>query len=276
MAGALQYGWLWNDSCLVIEGQTALPTKEFRMSSSAADPIPSTLAPPVPADAAVHAPVLAPQQLDAISQRRYSTKKFDPTRTIAAPQWAALEQALLYSASSSGLQPWRFLVLSDRTLREQLVPLSFGQRQIADSSHLVVFLARTDYTTADIERWISRLGEVRALPADQLQVQRQRLTDNLVNKPRPGFNAREAARHQIYIALGQFLTSAALLGIDTCPHGGFDPSAYDRVLGLEGTGYHSVVLASVGYRAANDVNATAPKVRFPIDQVIEHRHTLSA
>jgi nitroreductase len=236
----------------------------------------SSLSPPIPSDAALLAPILTPEQLVAVSQRRYATKKLDPSRTIPATQWAALEQALLYAASSSGLQPWRFLVLSDRTLREQLIPHSFGQRQIADSSHLVVFLARTDYAANDVERWIQRLSEVRGLPADQLQSQHQRLTDNLLHKPRPGFNAREAARSQVYIALGQFLTAAALLGIDTCAHGGFDPVAYDRLLGLADSGYHSVVLATAGYHAAADANAHAPKVRFPIDQVIQHRHTLGA
>ena len=225
---------------------------------------------PIPAQAASHSPVLTPDQLIAVSQRRYSTKKFDPTRTIPAQHWAALEQVLLYSASSSGLQPWRFLVLSDRKLREALVPLSFGQRQVADSSHLVVFLARTELNANDIERWPKRLTDVRGTPADQIETQRQRLTTNLVTAPRPGFNAGESARYQVYIALGQFISAAALLGIDTCPHGGFDPVAYDRVLGLADSGYRSVVLATAGYHAETDANANSPKVRFPLAEVVQH------
>ena len=165
-------------------------------------------------------------------------------------------------------------MLTDRPLRENLVAHSFGQRTIADASHLVVFLARTTLDATDIERWLARVAEVRATPADQIATQRQRLTANLVTSPRPGFNAIESTRYQVHIALGQFLTAAALLGIDTCAHGGFDPAAYDRLLGLEGTGYRSVVLASAGYHAAADANALAAKVRFPLGEVIEHRHFL--
>jgi nitroreductase len=238
-------------------------------------PVNASAAAPIPSLVADRSPVLEPDQLIAISQRRYATKKYDPTRLIPAAQWAALEQALLYSASSSGLQPWRFLVIADRAVREQLVPHSFGQRQIADASHLVVFLARTTLDSSDIERWLSRVSEVRGTPADQIEVQRQRLTANLVTSPRPGFHAIESSRYQVHIALGQFLTSATLLGIDTCAHGGFYPSAYDRLLGLAGGRYRSVVLATAGYHAAHDVNAHAAKVRFPLDEVVQHRDSLA-
>ena len=85
----------------------------------------------------------------------------------------------------------------------------------------------------------------------------------------------ESARYQVHIALGQFLTSAILLGIDTCAHGGFDPAAYDRLLGLDGGRYRSVVLATAGYHAANDANAHAAKVRFPLEEVVQHRASLA-
>ena len=238
-------------------------------------PSPVSAAAPVPRLVADQVPVLEPDQLIALSQRRYATKKYDPARTIPASHWAALEQALLYSASSSGLQPWRFLVITDRAVREQLVPHSFGQRQIAVASHLVVFLARTSLDSTDIDRWLARVGEVRGTPADQIEAQRQRLTANLVTTPRPGFHAVESARYQVHIALGQFLTSAILLGIDTCAHGGFDPAAYDRLLGLDGGRYRSVVLATAGYHAANDANAHAAKVRFPLEEVVQHRASLA-
>jgi nitroreductase len=76
--------------------------------------------------------------------------------------------------------------------------------------------------------------------------------------------------HQIYIALGQFMASAALLGVDTCPMEGIEPGQYDEVLGLVGTGYATVVACAAGYRATDDKYATLPKVRFSVADVVEH------
>src|SRR6266516_2663991 len=78
------------------------------------------------------------------------------------------------------------------------------------------------------------------------------------------------ARNQAYIALGNLLTSAALLGIDACPMEGFDRAQYDETLGLNAQGFASAVIATLGYRAASDQYATAPKVRFPKEQVFAH------
>jgi nitroreductase len=225
-------------------------------------------APIIPAVIAAEAPVLTPAQVVAIAGRRYATKKFDPQRRIGADQWAALEQALVLSASSSGLQPWRFIVITDPALRQQLFPLARNQRQVLDASHVVVFAARSGLAAEDIDRFIARQAEVRGTPADALATQRARLVQNFVTQPRPGFDPFEWARRQTFIALGQFLTSAALLGIDTCPMEGFDPPAVDQLLGLPSHGYRSVALAPAGYRAADDANALAAKVRFRVNDVV--------
>jgi nitroreductase len=78
------------------------------------------------------------------------------------------------------------------------------------------------------------------------------------------------ATKQVYIALGQFMAAAALLGVDACPMEGIDPAAYDEILGLKGSGFATVVSCSVGYRAADDKHAAAPKVRFPVADVLTH------
>lgn len=228
-------------------------------------------APIIPSQAAAFAPVLSPDELIAAQSRRYSTKKFDPSKDIPGEHWHALEQALLLSPSSNGFQPWRFVVIADRDRREKLVAHSRGQRQVADASHLVVFQARTEVALTDIDRWVSRIGAVRGTPAEALEAQRQRLIGNWIDSPRPGFDGGEFSRNQVFIALGNFLAAAALLGIDTCPMGGFDHEAYDREPDIAGAGYRSLVLAAVGYRSQEDLNALAPKVRFPIDEVIR-RH----
>ncbi len=225
-------------------------------------------APIIPAKAAAFAPLLSPAELIAAQSRRYSAKKFDSARIIPEDQWYALEQALLLSPSSNGFQPWRFIIITDRERREKLVAHSFGQRQVADASHLVVFQARTEVAFGDIDRWVNRVGEVKGTPPEALETQRKRLVGAWIDSPRPGFDGGEFSRNQVFIALGNFLAAAALLGIDTCALGGFDADAYDLEPGIAGTGYRSVVLAAAGYRSQEDRNALAPKVRFPIDEVI--------
>jgi nitroreductase len=92
---------------------------------------------------------------------RYATKQFDPSRKISPGDWAALKNALILSPSSYGLQPWRFVVISDQKMREKLFPSTWKQRQVLDCSHFVVFAVRTAMTEADIDRHIARTAEVR-------------------------------------------------------------------------------------------------------------------
>jgi nitroreductase len=73
---------------------------------------------------------------------------------------------------------------------------------------------------------------------------------------------------QVYIALGQFMAAAAVIGIDTCPMEGIEPAKYDEILGLAGTGYATVVGCAAGYRATDDKYATTPKVRFRTEDVV--------
>jgi len=198
---------------------------------------------------------------------RYATKGFDPAAKIDPSTWAALEHALVLSPSSFGLQPWRFLVVSDPAKREALVPLSWGQRQVADASHLVVFAVKHPLTAEDVHSHIQRTAEVRGVPAEIL-LGFEKVVAGFLDKPPYPLDIREWSTRQVYLALGTFMTSAALLGIDTCPMEGIDPAGFDRVLGLEGTGYFTAVACPAGHRLATDKYATAPKVRFPAESVI--------
>lgn len=198
---------------------------------------------------------------------RYAAKKFDPTRKIDDATWAALEEALVLSPSSFGLQPWKFLVIKDPTVRESLVPLSWGQRQVADASHLVVFTVKHPLDTADVRRHIERTAEVQGIAPDVL-AGFEKVVNDFLGQP---FDIRSWATRQVYIALGNFLTAAALLGIDTCPMEGLDPAAYDKALGLEGSGYYTVAACPAGFRAADDHSAARAKVRFKPEHIIEHR-----
>jgi nitroreductase len=212
-------------------------------------------------------PILTPDQLVAVQHRRYATKRYDDTRKIPADQWRALEEALLYSASSTGLQPWKFVVVTNPEVREKLLPKSWNQRIIVTASHLVVLAAREELGEEDVRRHVANFVKIRNLSPDEAAQLLERQSGIL---KRPGLDAFRYASYQVYIALGNLLTSATLLGLDSTAIGGFEPDAYDEILGLKGTGYKSVVVAAVGYHAADDSNATLAKVRFPIEQVIQH------
>ncbi len=211
---------------------------------------------------------LSQQSLIEALNWRYATKAYDTTKKITADLWSTLEQSLLLTPSSYGLQPYKFLVVKNAAKRTELRPHSWNQPQITDASHLVVFAARTLLTEEHVNEFIRLTSEVRGVPADSLAVYRDSMIGDLVKGPRSKILPHWAAR-QAYIALGELLTSAALLGIDATPMEGFDPAAYDQVLGLEGSGYSAVVVAALGYRSAVDKYASAPKVRFPAEQLIE-------
>lgn len=196
---------------------------------------------------------------------RYATKKFDPLKKISAADWRALEETLVLAPSSFGLQPWRFIVVSNPAVREKLVPVSWNQRQVADASHLVVFAIKRGLGAADVERYMKRMAEVRNVPVESLDGFKNVLLGFLAN---PGLDANAWAARQAYIALGQFMAGAALLGIDACPMEGLEPARYDEILGLDKEGYATVAACPAGYRAADDKYAALPKVRFPADQVI--------
>jgi nitroreductase len=198
---------------------------------------------------------------------RYATKVFDPAKKIPAETWAALEESLILTPSSYGLQPWKFLIVQEAELREQLVAHSWRQRQVADCSHLVVMAVKKAYSLDDLDAFITRMAEVRGGTAEALAGFRKMVAGTQAQ----GYMTKEWAKMQAYIALGQFMTSCALLGIDTCPMEGFVPAKYDELLGLEAQGLTTAVLCPAGYRHADDRYASLPKVRFTNADVIEHR-----
>jgi nitroreductase len=200
---------------------------------------------------------------------RYATKQFEPARKISDADWAALETALQLTPSSGGLQPWQFIVVTDPAVRAKLKPASHGQAQITDASHLVVFAAKTNFSEADVDAHLQNVSRIQGVPLAALAPFRGMLVGGIVQSMDEA--ARNAwARNQAYIALGNFLTSAALLGIDACPMEGFDRAQYDAILGLKAKGLASAVIAAAGYRAAADKYAVAPKTRFPKEKIFTH------
>lgn len=212
-------------------------------------------------------PATTPAHLLSALEWRYATKLFD-TKKLPAATWEILEKSLQLAPSSFGLQPWKFLVIESPEVREKLRPVSWNQSQITDASHLVVFAGRTEMTEQDVDVFFNQLVADRQVEASKLEPYRQMMIGGVVQ----GKNAsaqKEWAARQVYIALGQLMATAAVIGVDTCALEGIDPAAYDQILGLKDTGYQTIVACAVGYRSANDKYAQMKKVRFPISKVIK-------
>lgn len=204
--------------------------------------------------------------LDALNWR-YATKKFDPAKKIADDVWRALEQALVLTPSSIGLQPWKFFVVTAPEMKARLQAVSYRQAQIADCSHLVAIAVRRGIDAEHVDRHIARMVEVTGTTVEALAKFRAMTMKNL-DRARAAGTLDAWQEHQVFIALGQFIASAALLGVDTCPMEGIEPDKYDEILGLSGTNYATAVACAAGYRLPDDKYATMKKVRFKTEDVV--------
>ncbi len=210
---------------------------------------------------------IPPQQLVDALNWRYATKKFDPARKIPPDAWHALEQSLVLASSSIGLQPWKFFVVTDPGMKGQLQAASFRQAQVGECSHFVVFCVRREIDADHVERHIARMVEVTGAAPESLAKFRAMTLGNL-DRARTAGTLDTWQEHQIYIALGKFMASAAVLAIDTCPMEGIEPKKYDELLGLTGTKFATVVGCAAGFRLPDDKYASMKKVRFKPEDVI--------
>ncbi len=210
---------------------------------------------------------IPPNQLLEALNWRYATKKFDPAKKIPDDVWHALEQSLVLSPSSIGLQPWKFFVVTDPAVKLQLQGASYRQAQIVDCSHVVAIAVRRGIDADHVDRHIARMAEVTGATIEGLAKFRAMTMRNL-DKARAAGTLDAWQEHQVYIALGVLLASAAVLGIDTCPMEGIEAEKYDEILGLAGSDYATAVACTAGYRLADDKYASARKVRFKTDDVV--------
>lgn len=203
------------------------------------------------------------QLLDALNWR-YATKKMNG-ETVPQEKIEQLLEAIRLSPSSSGLQPFRVLVITNPDLKAKLQPAAFGQSQIVDCSHLLVFAAWDHYDEARFEAAFQRMIDERGLPADALDAYKTQLRGGYDALGKE-WQAHHAAK-QAYIALGIGMVAAAELHVDATPMEGFNPAAVDEILDLHAKGLRSACLLAVGYRdAANDWLVNMKKVRVPHDE----------
>lgn len=201
---------------------------------------------------------------------RYATKKFDKEKKIDEKTWKTLEEALMLTPSSYGLQPWKFIIVQNADLRKELQKASWNQSQVTDCSHHVVFVIKEKMDEAHISKFIEQTAKVRNQDISTLEGYKKMMIGDLVNGPRSEMISEWAAR-QAYIALGNFMTAAAVLGVDTCPFEGIEPLKYDEILKLTGTGWKTVCACPAGYRSNDDKYAEAKKVRFDAKDLIIHK-----
>lgn len=197
---------------------------------------------------------------------RYATKKMNG-QVVPQDKVDLILEAARLAPTSSGLQPFQVLVITNPDLKKQLLPYSFNQNQVVDCSHLLVFAAWDTYTENRINTVFARNNSERGLPAEATADYQNMLIGNYV--PREAeVNFQHAAR-QAYIAFGLSIAQAAELEVDATPMEGFDPEKYDEVLDLRAKGLRSVCILPLGYRdAAGDWLVNMKKVRTPKEEFI--------
>lgn len=202
-------------------------------------------------------------------QWRYATKVFDSNKHVADEVWGRIKEAARLAPSSFGLQPWKFIEVTDKAVREKIKAASWNQAQVTDADRLLILCSRTELTKADIEGFVADTASTRGVPAESMASYQQMMEGALLSRSKEA-QADWSAR-QVYIAQGFALAAAAMEGVDSCPMEGFDGKAVAEILGTEAMGYMPVVMIPFGYRSAEDKYAGAPKVRYSAEKVFVQR-----
>jgi nitroreductase len=203
--------------------------------------------------------------LDALNWR-YAVGQFSQDK-LTNIQVTELLRAVSLSASSYGLQPYKIIVVSSTDLRKQLLPFSYGQEKVLLSSHLIVLAADTNVGDVTVDKYIDTYSKISGRPGAELNDYSIHLKSALAAKTSE--QKLVWAHQQAYIALGNLLTSAAMMKIDTCPMTGIDSAGYDRVLGLKEKSLTTSVICPIGIRHTNDKNASRAKVRLDYADIVQ-------
>lgn len=196
---------------------------------------------------------------------RYATKQFDTTKKLSDEEVTALLDLVRLSPSWYGLQPWTFIVVENPEILAQLREASYGQPQVTDASHLVVFAHKTTLDETYVDRFIKSTADVQGITPEDLAGLKGAIMGFV---GMIGDNPSAWAANQTHIALGVFIAGASQMGIDTAPMGGFDPAKYDEILGLTEQGLHACVVCAIGHRSDTDEAATRAKSRFGLEEIV--------
>lgn len=208
------------------------------------------------------------QLLEAL-QWRYATKKYDSSFQLDPKDKETLEQVLQLSPSSYGLQPLHYIWLEDKALLEKTKALAWNQQQIVDAAGVLVLCTKTELTPEYLDAHADLMRDTRGMQEEQIKGFRTHLHASVGSKPTEQIQIWNDK--QAYIALGQLLTACAMLKLDATPMEGFDPSALDELLELNEKGLHSVLICTIGKRAADDHYQHLQKVRRPKNSLFTTR-----
>ncbi len=190
---------------------------------------------------------------------RYAAKAMNGA-PVAQEKIDNIIEAARLAPTSSGLQPFEIMVVTNQKVKEEIRPIAWNQPVVTDCSHLLVFAAWDTYTAERINKMFDLTNEIRGFKNEGWENYRQMLLGSYPQKDAEE-NFNHAAK-QAYIALGMAMTAAAFEAVDTTPMEGFDAAALDKILGLREKGLRSCVLLAVGYRQEDkDWLAKLAKVR---------------
>lgn len=204
---------------------------------------------------------------------RHATKEFDSTKKLTEDEIKFILQTAHLSPSSFGFEPWHFMVVQDKELREALKPVAWGAPlKLETASHFVLGLTMKAPLTKWDSDYISRMmKEVKQMPADVIEVfskfyKEFQERDFSLDTDKKLF---DWASKQSYIALGNMMTSAALIGIDSCPIEGFHAEKTEVLLkekfGVDTEKYGLSYMVAFGHRKAEPAH---PKVRRDFKEVV--------
>ena len=198
---------------------------------------------------------------------RYATKKFNPEMKISSEDFDTICESLRLVPSSYGLQPVKYIVVNDKSMREKLLPLAYNQPQITDASHLIVICSYRNISPNMVGEHLSLMSETRNIPLEDLS----KFGENM-NASFAKLSAEELCEwtaKQAYISLGHIMHTCANLRIDATPMEGFNKTSFDEVLNLASKNLQSVLLLAVGYRSPEDNLARMAKVRKSTEVLFE-------
>ncbi len=191
---------------------------------------------------------------------RYATKKMDSAKTVEQEKIDAIIEAIRLAPTSSGLQPFELLVITNSDIKKRIKAISYDQPQVSECSHLLVFAAWDNYTPERINMMFDLVNQERGFINEGWEAYRQKLLNDYPQR-NAQINFEHAAR-QAYIALGVAVVAAAEQQVDSVPIEGFEPEKLDAILNLPAQGLRSVVIMPLGYRdATNDWLVNLKKVR---------------
>lgn len=199
---------------------------------------------------------------------RYATKKFDSTKSVSDEDLELLLEATRLSSSSYGLQPYHIFVVTNQEIKEKLRPVSWGQSQITDASHIIVFANKTDFGSELMDDYLKNVSVTRNIPEEGLKGYGDFMKSKLLDL---SLETKSMwTEKQTYIALGNLMQAAAELKIDTCPMEGFEADKYNEILGLNNKNLNASVVLPIGYRSEEDETQHYAKVRRSKEELFTH------